>query len=139
MFCQRLTLKSFVHTETQDGKSSIDAHFAVCMRHVLQYVDTGNNVISPLQLYQALNTNGGVTNTVTSMYDLDRNALEFSATKSDGSFFDLDLQLTWTWFAVIRNIGTLINMVNLVVLFAQRHNNILHSVLKKVGIVRLGD
>ena len=66
-----LTLRSYVHSETQDGKSSIDAHFAVCMRHVLAYVNMGMNVTSPLKLYKVLSVNGGLLNTVPILFELD--------------------------------------------------------------------
>ena len=36
----------FIHTETQDGECSIDAHFAISMAHVMRYVSMGNNVIT---------------------------------------------------------------------------------------------
>ena len=36
-----------IHTETQDGKCSIDAHFVIAMRHVVRYVNSGNNVMTP--------------------------------------------------------------------------------------------
>ena len=46
------------------------------MRHVLNHVNTGSNVISPMELYTALQTNGGVGNTVAAMFDLDRQFIE---------------------------------------------------------------
>lgn len=66
-----LSLRSFVHSERQNGKSSIDALFAICMRHELAYVNMGMNVISPLELYKALIMNGGVSRTVTTLFELD--------------------------------------------------------------------
>jgi len=58
----------FIYTETQDGKCFIDAHFAIAMAHVMQYVSMDNNVITPTQLVQALNSNGGVRNTKAVLY-----------------------------------------------------------------------
>ena len=72
----KLSLRLYIHTETQDGKGSIDANFAVAMRHVLNHVNTGSNVIPPMELYTALQTNGGVGNTVAAMFDLDRQFIE---------------------------------------------------------------
>ena len=67
-----MPLKYYIHTETQDGKGSVDAHFAVAMRHVMNHVNMGSNVISPMELCTALQSNGGVGNTVVSSFDLDR-------------------------------------------------------------------
>ena len=50
-----IKISRFIHTETQDSKFSIDAHFAMEMGHVTRYVNMGNNVISPSQLVTALN------------------------------------------------------------------------------------
>lgn len=52
-------ITGFVHTETQDGKGVIDAHFATAMRHILKYVDAGNDVDTPKLVVTALNYNGG--------------------------------------------------------------------------------
>ena len=76
-----LSLRSYIHTETQNGKGSIDAHFAVAMRHVLNFVNMGSNVISPVQLYTALQSNGGVGNTVAALFDLDRGYIDEFAKK----------------------------------------------------------
>ena len=81
-----LSLRSYVHTETQDGKSSIDAHFAVRMRHVLAYVDMGMNVKSLLELYKALTANGGGINTVPTLFELDRNSIETLVAKYKNAF-----------------------------------------------------
>ena len=81
-----LILRSYIHTETQDGKSSIDAHFAVCMRHVLSYVNMGMNVISPFELYKALNANGGVGNTVATLFEIDRTSIESFAQEYANAF-----------------------------------------------------
>lgn len=74
-----LSLRSYIHTKPQDSKGSIDAHFAVAMRHVLNDVNMGSNVISPVQLFTALQSNGGVGNSVAAMFELDRATIdEFS-------------------------------------------------------------
>lgn len=67
-----LELGSFVHTETQDGKGLIDAHFAVAMALVMTFVNMGNNVISPRQLFYALQSNGGLSNTEICMFTINR-------------------------------------------------------------------
>jgi hypothetical protein len=56
-------LKSYVHSETQDGKCSIDGHFAVGMRVVNNRVNEGFNASTPEELAQALISNGGIRNT----------------------------------------------------------------------------
>ena len=66
------SLKSYIHTETQDGKGSIDAHFTVAMRHVLKHVNMGSNVTSPMELCTTLQSNDGVGNTVVAVFDLDQ-------------------------------------------------------------------
>ncbi|XP_040571304.1 uncharacterized protein [Lepeophtheirus salmonis] len=71
-----LTLGSFIHTETQDGSSAIHSHFADCMQHVQNYMEMGMNILSPLELYVALTTNGGVVDTVVTMFELNRASIE---------------------------------------------------------------
>ena len=54
-------ISSFVHTETQDGRILVDAHFAVAMKHVNSFVrNYAQNVITPKQLGRALNSNEGL-------------------------------------------------------------------------------
>jgi hypothetical protein len=60
---QKFILKSYVQTETQDGKCSIDGHFAVGMRSVTTRVNEGYNASNPEELADALSSNGGVRNT----------------------------------------------------------------------------
>lgn len=79
-------LGSYVHTETQDGKGSIDSHFAVSMRHILNYINMGSNVVSPLELYSALQSNGGVGNSVATLFDLDCGCIGRILTKYKRSF-----------------------------------------------------
>ena len=88
LLCQthKLELLSYIHTETQDGKGSIDAHFAVSMNHVLQHLHMGSNVVSPLELFSALQSNGGVANTIVSLYDIDRQCIEKLENKYKQSF-----------------------------------------------------
>ena len=43
-----LRLRTFIHTETQDGKSLVDAHFAIAMKYVNSFVrNYAQNVITP--------------------------------------------------------------------------------------------
>lgn len=44
----------FLHTETQDGKGLIDAHFARGSQHCIMYMRTGRNISTPTELLEAL-------------------------------------------------------------------------------------
>ena len=56
-------LKSIVHNEAQCGKGPVDAHFAVCMRHIYSYmVQHSADFATPAQVVYALRSNGGVRN-----------------------------------------------------------------------------
>ena len=59
-----LHVKSFIHTETGQGKGLIDAHFATSMKKIHAYVDSGFNVCTPSQLIAALNYNGANHNCI---------------------------------------------------------------------------
>ena len=39
-FCGRIFIHYYIHTETQDGKSSLDAHFACAMRFLSRFMQT---------------------------------------------------------------------------------------------------
>ena len=68
-------IESFIHTETADGKGPIDGHFAICMKLVHAYCDTGFNVATPSQLTIALHYMGGSYNTITDLIHHDRDRL----------------------------------------------------------------
>ena len=58
---------SFIHTETQDGKTVLDAHFARCMRFLNHFMKTWKRnkvtrINTPKGLGFALAWNGGMTN-----------------------------------------------------------------------------
>jgi hypothetical protein len=67
--CQKHNVKliSFIHSGIQDGKGPIDGHFAVGMKHVIRYVNGGNNVVTSLDLIDALRSNGGINNSIAEM------------------------------------------------------------------------
>ena len=44
----------FIHTETQDGKWLLDAHFATCTKWVREYLKEGHNAVTGMQLAAAL-------------------------------------------------------------------------------------
>jgi hypothetical protein len=54
-----LKLLNFIHTGTQDGKGSIDGYFATAMRHILQFCNIVNNVVTPEEIVTALSSNDG--------------------------------------------------------------------------------
>eukprot|EP00049_Salpingoeca_infusionum_P016223 m.329378 g.329378 ORF g.329378 m.329378 type:complete len:600 (+) comp16036_c0_seq29:1865-3664(+) len=57
-----VTVTRFVHSETQDGKCLIDAHFAQGTHHCVQYLKTGKDVATASELYCALASHGGIPN-----------------------------------------------------------------------------
>lgn len=59
-----------VRTEAQDGKSFLDSQFGLASQALARYVDEGNNIITPLQLVEAL-TKVQLANTVVRMVQLD--------------------------------------------------------------------
>ena len=67
-----LRIVRYIHTGVQDGKGPIDGHFAVAMKHVLRYCNSGNNVVTPVQIVDALRSNGGVNNSISEMISINR-------------------------------------------------------------------
>lgn len=65
----------FIHTETQDGKSVLDAHFAQAMKRVKSWVRQGHNCVTPTQLVVGLTSGGGTPNTFTDLIEYDREKL----------------------------------------------------------------
>lgn len=66
----------FIHTETQDGKGLVDAHFATAMAHVLRFMRTSQRnriraIATPRGLAAALAWNGGVTNSGVQLVRMD--------------------------------------------------------------------
>ena len=62
-----LTISEFIHTETQDGKTILDAHFARMMKFVRQFMSSCldnevRKINTPGTLGYALSHNGGVKN-----------------------------------------------------------------------------
>jgi hypothetical protein len=61
-------IRNYVHTETQDGKSLLDAHFAHSTAKVKRFLKTVrpnmiNKVTSPSELAEALSSHGGLRHT----------------------------------------------------------------------------
>ena len=66
----------FIHTETQDGKSLLDAHFATCTKWVREYLKEGHNAVTAAQLFAALMSHGGLPNTLAKLICHDRTKLQ---------------------------------------------------------------
>lgn len=66
-----------IHTETQDGKSALDAHFAKAMQVLVSWVREGNNCITPTQAVIGLKSRGGLPNSVVELIEHDRSSLKF--------------------------------------------------------------
>lgn len=67
-----LKLLTYLHTGVQDGKGSIDGHFAIAIKHIVRHCNSGNNVVTPLQIVKALRSKGGVNNSVAEMVSINR-------------------------------------------------------------------
>jgi hypothetical protein len=72
-----IRIERVIHSETQDGKCLIDAHFARGTRQVIMYIKTtstteNKRVTSPRELAEALAWNGGIQNSSVHYLQLDR-------------------------------------------------------------------
>jgi hypothetical protein len=77
---RHIRIKRLIHSETQDGKCLIDAHFTRGTRHVIRYIKTtpsteNKRVTSPKELAEALDWNGGIQNSRVQLIALDRTKL----------------------------------------------------------------
>jgi hypothetical protein len=66
-----IRMTRWIFTEPQCGKSSLDAHFSYLMIAIFNYVDAGNDVVTPLHIFQALKSNP-IRNTSTLLLELER-------------------------------------------------------------------
>jgi hypothetical protein len=60
----RIRTEGYVHTETQDGKSSLDAHCGQGTRKLWRWVQQVNNCVTPSHLVVGLTADGGLPNCV---------------------------------------------------------------------------
>lgn len=68
-----IQLDSLLHFETQCGRSLVDAHFELTMRHVNRYcAQTGNDFSTPSDLVSALSHRGGIVNCVVELLHIRR-------------------------------------------------------------------
>ena len=72
-------IRKIIHSETQDGKGLVDAHFAMCMRHLLKYMKTNpfstnkiRHIKTPRGLAYALAWADGVVNSIVQLVEIDR-------------------------------------------------------------------
>lgn len=65
----------FIHSETQDGKSVLDAHFARSMQAIYAWCKEGNNCLTPTQAVEALKSYGGLFNSTVELINHDRTRL----------------------------------------------------------------
>ena len=77
----QLLVKQFIHSETQDGKTILDAHFAVAVIVLLEFMKTSRanritKIQTPSGLAKALSSNGGTRNSIVQLVELDREYLE---------------------------------------------------------------
>ncbi|KAF0683290.1 Aste57867_24650 [Aphanomyces stellatus] len=71
----RVKTVRFIHTETQDGKSLVDAHFATAMRHLIDYVRRKSIVSCASETVEGLSSAGGVPNSSAHLVALNRERL----------------------------------------------------------------
>ena len=67
----------FIHTETQDGKGDIDAHFARSIAHLVSFMHTSHSnkikrIVTAKGLAAALAWGGGLQNSFVQLVGLDR-------------------------------------------------------------------
>jgi len=62
----------YIHTETCDGKCLIDAHFAMAMRFVDEYIGEENNAAGPHEVFKALAHRRGIPNSFVQLVSIDR-------------------------------------------------------------------
>jgi hypothetical protein len=72
----KLPVTRYIHTETCDGKGLIDAHFAMGMRTVDNYIGTGENASGPGQVFTALTYEGGIKNSFAMLVSFARDFVE---------------------------------------------------------------
>jgi len=76
-----LKIIQFIHTETQDGKTVLDAHFATCMRFLTHFMRTWyknrvTTINTPNGLGYALAWKGGIPNVMVQVVKINRHHVE---------------------------------------------------------------
>ena len=70
-----INLEAVMHTETADGKGTLDAHFAVEKFRLKTWCAEGHDVATPLEAFDGLSTYGGSKNSFSQLCYIDRNKL----------------------------------------------------------------
>lgn len=78
-----VVISRYIHTETQDGKSLLDAHFGRCTGQITQFLNKGNDVATAAQIAGALLDRGGLPNSCVNLICHDRNHLDKLAAAVD--------------------------------------------------------
>ena len=71
-----LELLCYIHTGVQDGKGPIDGHFATAMKQISKFCAAGNNIVTPVDIVNALRANGGVNNSIAEMVAINRTKID---------------------------------------------------------------
>ena len=77
VYKDHILIEQFIHTETQDGKTVLDAHFARCMRFLKVFMKTWRmncitRINTPNGLGYALAWKGGITNVMVQVVKINR-------------------------------------------------------------------
>ena len=80
-WCNQIYISQFIHSETQDGKTILDAHFAVSARHLDIYMKLWicngvRRIQTPKGLAFGLSSNHGVQNSMVQLVHIDHEKLE---------------------------------------------------------------
>lgn len=77
-------MRSIVHNETQDGKRPADLHFAVVTRYVDRYIESLRlDVVTPLDLVNAINHGQGLKGTTAEMFDVNVEHINMKSWKTE--------------------------------------------------------
>ena len=80
-FFKKVFVSEYLHSETQDGKTILDAHYGTCVRHLKKFMKMWRpNVVTRIQtpkgLAFALTYSGGLLNSVVQLVEIDHMKLE---------------------------------------------------------------
>ena len=77
----QIFISDYTHSETQDGKTLLDAHFASMNRHLLSFMkmykkNTTTKIQTPSGLASALSFRSGIRNTMVQLVECDRTVMD---------------------------------------------------------------
>ena len=98
-FYDKLFISEYIHTETQDGKTILDGHFGTCVIHLNGFMklwmpNKVTKIKTPNGLGYALAYDGGVTNTIVQLVNIDRSCLQKIRDKLNPSVEKLKLYMS---------------------------------------------